>query len=376
MKRLKLLIIATFFYSALSCEVSASFDLEIKDNKMLTGTCVTLTNTRDEANQFKVSDNRITCMLYDLFFVLERVTTENCDLWKTFSSDQISKSEEDRAKNQYTSKSYELRGKLKKLKKEKANYIDEVYQSELGNLENQLEKIEKKARKFSTLENTVMTFADYIDYAKRSEKTECWIAFVTLQNLHAAKIREAIDFEQIQICFTVNTTLEIPITDHMETFRSILLCRNVPVLEFPITTHMGIFKTVQSFADPKPICLSKPLSIYLHSFAGKGIRLIHPDKESMYTRPIGEMFCILQNNLPEECFLATNAEKLLEFMQVQENSIKYKCRDGIERKYIKHYYFQRIMGDNIALLDLYQLEKFWDESHRKWLSTKDKTSDE
>ncbi len=96
----------------------------------------------------------------------------------------------------------------------------------------------------------------------------------------------------------------------------------------------------------------------------------------MQVQAIGEMFYILQNNLPEECFLATNAKKLLEFMQVQENSLKYKCRDGIERKYIKHYYFQRIMGDYIALLDLYQLEKFWDDSHSQWLSTKDKTSDE
>ncbi len=304
MKDLKLLIIATLLYGSMSCEAVASFDLEIKDNKELTGACVTLTNTRDEANQFKVSDNRITCMLYDLSFVLERVTSENCEGWKTFSMDQISRSQEVREKNQ----SYELMGNLKELKKEKANYTDENYQLQLDDLKNRKEDLQKKSRKFCDLESAARTFADFFDYAKQSEKTECWIAFVTRQKLHAAKIREAIDFEQIQICFTVNTTLEIPITDHMETFRSILLCRNVPVLEFPITTHMGIFKTVQSFADPKPIRLSKPLSIYLHSFAGKGIRLIHPDKESMYTRPIGEMFYILQNNLPEECFLATNAK--------------------------------------------------------------------
>jgi len=376
MKDLKLLIIATLLYGSMSCEAVASFDLEIKDNKELTGACVTLTNTRDEANQFKVSDNRITCMLYDLSFVLERVTSENCDIWKTFSMNQIHRAQEVRANNQYTSKSYELRGKLKELKKEKANYTDEVYQLELDNLENQLEEIAKKARKFGTLENTVTIFGDFIGSAMKSKTTECWIAFATRQGLHGTKIHDVIDFEQIQICFTVNTTLEPPITEYMETFRSILLCRCVPVLEFPITTHMGIFKTVQSFTDPKPIRLSKPLSIYLHSFAGKAMRSIHPDKESMYTMPVGEMFYILQDNLPKEFFLADNEKDLSNFMQAQENLIKYKCQKGIEYEYLAPDYWSKIGGLSTVLLDLYKLENFWDESHRKWLSTKDKTSDE
>ncbi len=224
MKDLKLLIIATFFYSALSCEVSASFDLEIKDNKMLTGTCVTLADTHDEAGK------RITSMLYDLSFVLEKVTPKNHELWRKFAEEQTGRAL--KVSCEYGQQASLLRKRISQHKNGSHDCKEEDVQSVLSDLQREFESVGNKTRKFGQLQNTATIFGDFIDYAKRSEKTECWIAFVTRQKLHAAKIREAIDFEQIQICFTVNTTLEIPITDHMETFRSILLCRNVPVLEF------------------------------------------------------------------------------------------------------------------------------------------------
>jgi hypothetical protein len=208
-----------------------------------------------EREGFIITENRIftahTHMGVPVSFVLDRVTPQNSDFWKTFVENQ---------------------------REEICRYS----QTEAG-----LER--SKNINYSLMINEISftmgrVIPAFISCAEKSHidcddlnVTELWIAFVTRQQFSHDAISGMIDENKIELLFTVNT-----------------------VNDFPVTTHFGISRTANSvmFEDARQM---RHLSVPLHAFSGKAMALLHPEKRYMYTTPVAEMKDILEKTIDSKC---------------------------------------------------------------------------
>ena len=283
-------------------------------------------NTISTQDAIHITESRITSKftLNDLSFALERVTPENKALWYDFVLHQMSKSEEYRC------------GELNHL---------ELERSEKQKLSNLLCGQCSAAESFREFISIAM--GDSFLTPTKKGSVELWVAFATRQDLKAHESSDVnsynIETDKIEMCFTVNTAKN-----------------------FPMSTHFGIFKTLPSLIQKRTDKLPVPLSVFLHAFAGKAMLSIHPEKDIMYTSPIGEMTYILRNSLPENAFWSAQSKehtKLVPFRKNRVNNIiEYTHADGTVTFYAMPDYFWRIHGSTSGPVCLYlsKLAEWWD----------------
>jgi hypothetical protein len=203
----------------------------------------------------KLSEGKYYAHKDDLYFVLERVTSENIGFWKDYSDSQAELS--------------------------KGNGI-------LGTLRHTSGSIFKGALNF------------YKDY-------DVWVAYSTMKDItqpdtHLNMIGD------IEMCVTVSTTPDLPCSTHFGIFKSYEFIIN-DVIDSSVRKGTIKDKTAwENIGTPyKNLIAHKGLSLDLHSFAAKATQEIYGNKDYMITRPNETMFNIIKNNLSQELvYIVTN----------------------------------------------------------------------
>lgn len=287
------------------------------------------------ATNIDPESSRIVEFIGNVAFVLERITQENAQQWINFSSEQ---SEKLRAKirekeNEYLreaeyfelkeratkiaaekynlTKDYMMRGIFtsdtpKEIKEAYATLQDEEYRNYDKTIE--IEAFRKKINsEISGITDATGSFARAIERLhtpseETIEPTQLWIAYATHQpNIQHRQV--AVDFSKIEMCMTVRTSISLP-----------------------LTTNYGIFRT--NYPDDSTgleMPTIKNLSMILHGFSGKILKSMFPEKEVMFTRPLGHMKSIMKKNLLAEAFVDTNFMALSRGYSTVEN---YTLLDG------------------------------------------------
>ena len=217
-----LMLFAFFGASSIFCIEHKSGDYPLARENVL------IPESKIDGNEFSVEEGRVFTKYKHLTFVLEKVTTENKTKWMEFSKEELRKAF---AYSRAMKLEWDFLGPIR---------------------------------------TAVNSFEEFIDLYAESEdikynENEVWIAYVKNNITH-----------QIEMCFTVTTQ------------------KNVPV-----TTHMGIFRANYSSNRMEQ---TRGLSLLLHSFAAKAMRSIYPEKQYMYTDSIGDMKKILIKSIPSNGF--------------------------------------------------------------------------
>ncbi len=104
-----------------------------------------------------------------------------------------------------------------------------------------------------------------------------------------------------------------------------MFCTVVTSPDAFVTSHMGIARTCESLARPN-IKRSLPMSIYLHSFGAKVMKMRDPKKAFMLTAPVMLMLSIVSKYMdPNAMFVAYNSNNPLDIVST-----------GITTRYPEH----------------------------------------
>lgn len=155
----------------------------------------------------------------------------------------------------------------------------------------------EKGRGFLSFSDRSDRLSDALDSFKismgYSKDNELWICYASRK---LAKSSLEISHDDIELAFTLMTTKDAPMTTHMGINRSFNYLINA-------IKERELEKDTSNYLFP----VHGNLSVPLHSFAAKVMKIIYPEKVYMITSPVHKMKKILENALPKkDCFEGDN----------------------------------------------------------------------
>jgi hypothetical protein len=196
----------------------------------------------------KISEGKYYAHKDDLYFVLERVTSENIGFWKDYAATQA-----------------ELCG------------VGKMF-GELG---------------FTS--GTIFSYA-----LNFYEDSDVWVAFATQKDITQPNVTLN-KIGDIEMCVTVSTTPDLPFSTHLGIFKSYEFTVNA-AMDSMVRNAMINNKADWEYlgAPYKNLVSHKGLSVDFHAFAAKATQEIYGNKDYMVTRPATNMLAIMEKNLSEE----------------------------------------------------------------------------